>query len=519
MKNAVIYARYSSDNQTEQSIEGQVRVCKEYADKNDFAIVNEYIDRAMTGTNDNRPAFQQMLSDSKKKGFEFVLVYKFDRSSRSRHDSAVNKAILKKNGVKVISATEQISDTPEGIILEGMLESFAEYYSAELSQKVKRGRKESLIKGQYVGGRIAFGYYVKDKKVYLHEQNAEIVKQVFNDYLSGMKLKDIADKLNNIGLQNVLGGKFCINIISRMLRNPIYTGRFYANDTVYTNVYPQIIDETTFDKVNKMLSVGKHTGAQKKAVVPFILSGKLICGKCYTQMTGDSGTGRNGIHYYYKCHNRKKNKACDKKTIEKNYIENYVVQATQAFLKNCKEIKQISEKVAEIFNKAVEQDNLLNSLNAQVKDIDRQLNNLANAIANGIFSKTTNEKLNSLEKQKEELEIKIAEQSVRKTRPIKAENVYNWIMSFADIDTTDLMACKRLIDMFVNKIILRDNDFDIIFRISNDDSQNIKLKNAEDYSNLCEEICNKKEQSTFGSDCSSLVRIRGLEPPRLLTGT
>ena len=143
MKKAVVYARYSSDSQSEQSIDGQLRVCKEYAERENIKIVDTYIDRAMTGTNDHRPDFQRMLRDSKKKGFDYVLVYKFDRFARSRHDSAVNKAILNRNGVKVISATEQISDTPEGIILEGMLESFAEYYSAELSQKVKRGRKES----------------------------------------------------------------------------------------------------------------------------------------------------------------------------------------------------------------------------------------------------------------------------------------------------------------------------------------------------------------------------------------
>ena len=113
MNKAVIYARYSSDSQTEQSIEGQMRVCKEYAEKNGYVVVGEYVDRAMTGTNDKRPAFQQMISDSKKHGWSFVLVYKFDRFARSRYDSAINKSILKKNGVKVVSATEQISNTPD----------------------------------------------------------------------------------------------------------------------------------------------------------------------------------------------------------------------------------------------------------------------------------------------------------------------------------------------------------------------------------------------------------------------
>ncbi len=463
----------------------------------------------MTGTNDKRPAFQQMLLDSKKKAFEYVIVYKFDRFARSRHDSAVNKAILKNNGVKLISATELITDNPEGIILEGMLESFAEYYSAELSQKVKRGRKESRIKGNYVGGTVGFGFYVKDKKVYINEQQAEIVRQIYKDYLSGNKLRDIVIKLNNLGIKNASGGKFSINIISRMLRNPIYTGKYYADDTIYTNIYPQIIDDETFVQVNKLLAVGKHTGAQKKAPVPFILSGKLVCGKCKALMTGDSGTGRNGVHYYYKCVNRKKNHICDKKTVEKNYIESYVIESTKHFLKNCKQIQEIANNVAQIFNKEIAKDNAMATLKMQLKDINRQLNNLANAIANGIFSKTTNEKLNSLENEKEELEIKIAEQSTKTIQPLSAEKVYKFIMSFADIDKTDTKACKRMIDMCVNKVILYDDNFDIVYTIDEDNDNNIKLENIEDYVNLENEL-NKKEQS--GSDCSSLVRVMGLEP-------
>ena len=276
MKKAVIYARYSSDSQSEQSIDGQLRVCKEYAERENIKIVDTYIDRAMTGTNDHRPDFQRMLRDSKKKGFDYVLVYKFDRFARSRHDSAVNKAILNRNGVKVISATEQISDTPEGIILEGMLESFAEYDSAELSQKVKRGRKESRIKGLYVGGRVPFGYTVEDKIVKINEKQADIVRQVYNGYISGMRLKDIATKLKKQGIKTNNGNDWTINQISRMLRSSYYCGQVYADNTVYTNIYPSIISEELYDRVNKSLQTGKRTAAQKKAPIPFILSGKLV---------------------------------------------------------------------------------------------------------------------------------------------------------------------------------------------------------------------------------------------------
>ena len=169
MKKAVIYARFSCSSQTEQSIEGQLRVCKEYAKRNDILILREYIDRAKSGTTDARPSFQLMMKDCVKHEWDYVLVYKLDRFSRDKYDSAVHKHTLKQNGIKVISATEHIPDSPEAIIFESVLEGFAQYYSAELSQKVKRGLKESYLKGHFTGGQQLFGYDVKDKKNVINE--------------------------------------------------------------------------------------------------------------------------------------------------------------------------------------------------------------------------------------------------------------------------------------------------------------------------------------------------------------
>ncbi len=157
MKTAVIYARYSCDNQTEQSIDGQLRVCEEYAQRNNILILNTYIDRAMTGTNDNRPDFQKMLKDSARREWDYVLVYKLDRFSRNKYETAIHKKTLRDNGVKVLSAMENIPDTPEGIILESLLEGMNQYYSAELAQKVSRGMKETRRKGLYQGGAVLYG--------------------------------------------------------------------------------------------------------------------------------------------------------------------------------------------------------------------------------------------------------------------------------------------------------------------------------------------------------------------------
>ena len=133
---AVIYARYSSDNQREESIEGQLRECTAFADKNGITVLRHYIDRAVSAKTDNRPEFQNMIKDSGKKLFDMIIVWILDRFAQNRYDSARYKAQLKKNGVKVVSATEVISDGAEGIILESMLEGFAEYYSVDLSKRL-----------------------------------------------------------------------------------------------------------------------------------------------------------------------------------------------------------------------------------------------------------------------------------------------------------------------------------------------------------------------------------------------
>ena len=209
MKTAAVYARYSSDRQTEQSIEGQLRVCREFAKANDIRIIDEYIDRAMTGTNDNRPAFQKMLSDSDRScPWDIVLVYAIDRFGRNSIEIAINKHRLEKNGKVLISATQRTSSNIDGtknldgILLENVLIGLAEYYSAELAVKIRRGLKESWSKGQFTGGNLAYGYKLNNKKVEIDHDQAEVVLTMFNMYANGYIAQDIIDVLHDKGLQH-----------------------------------------------------------------------------------------------------------------------------------------------------------------------------------------------------------------------------------------------------------------------------------------------------------------------------
>ena len=203
---AVIYARYSSDNQREESIEGQIRECTAFAEKNGMTVLRHYIDRAVSAKTDNRPQFHEMVKDSGKKLFDVIIVWKLDRFARNCYDSARYKTILKKNGVKVVSATEIISEGAEGIILESVLEGYAEYYSADLSEKVVRGMTDNALKCKYNGGTLPIGYTIDSEQHFqIDPMTAPFVLEAYKQYADGSTMTEIRDWLNEQGVRNSRG--------------------------------------------------------------------------------------------------------------------------------------------------------------------------------------------------------------------------------------------------------------------------------------------------------------------------
>lgn len=223
--NVVLYARYSSDNQREESIEGQLRECKSFCERSGMTIVKTYIDRAFSAKSDRRPDFQNLIQDSEKRLFEAVVVWKLDRFSRNRYDSAHYKRLLRKNGVRVISATEPISDDATGILLESMLEGYAEFFSADLSEKIKRGLTENALKCKFNGGNLAIGFYVdEDRYFQINEAVAPIIREAFQRYADGGTINDVTKWLNDKGLKNTRGNTLTKNGVTVMLKNRIYIG-------------------------------------------------------------------------------------------------------------------------------------------------------------------------------------------------------------------------------------------------------------------------------------------------------
>lgn len=473
---AVIYARYSSDNQREESIEGQLRECKEYADKNDMVIVKNYIDRALSAKTDNRPEFQRMIKDSAKGLFDVVLVWKLDRFARNRYDSAHYKAILRKSGVKVISAKETISEGPEGIILESMLEGMAEYYSAELAQKVARGLTENALKARYNGGTLPLGYMIdKDKHYVINPDTAPIVREIFTRYANGDLIKDIVDSLNGRGLKSTKGADFNKSSLHTMLKNRKYIGEYKYRDIVIPNGIPPIVSEELFEKVQKRMERNKHAPAKEKAKIDYLLSTKLFCGKCGAPMIGESGYGSKGnMYHYYKCANAKKHKTCDKKTVKKDYIETLVVQLTKQTVLKDEVIAQIADAV---YNLQSKENTIVKALKQNLHEVETAINNMLNAIQMGVVTTSTKQRLEELEQRKSEIELAIISEEIE--HPILTkEQIIFWINRFKDMDMGNENNRQCLIDTFVNSVYLYDDKIVITYNFK-DGTRTVTLDEVE----------------------------------------
>ncbi|HHX36735.1 MAG TPA: recombinase family protein, partial [Clostridiaceae bacterium] len=443
---AVIYARYSSDSQREESIEGQLRECTAFAEKNGITILRHYIDRAFSAKTDNRPEFQNMIKDSGKKLFDMVIVWKLDRFARNRYDSARYKSSLKKNGVKVVSATEVISEGAEGIILESVLEGYAEYYSADLSEKVIRGMTDNALKCKYNGGTLPIGYVIdSERRFQIDPLTAPFVLAAFKQYDEGATMTEVRDWLNEQGVVNTRGEDMKYNSVEHLLKNRRYIGEFRYRDVIIPDGIPAIVPQDVFDSVQEKMAKNKKAPARHKAEDDYLLTTKLFCGHCGAYLCGESGTGRSQVYHYYKCVNAKKRKTCNKKPVKKQWLEDLVINETMKIVMDDKAIEAIVSMVLDLQER---ENTRLPLYEQQLSEAENGIQNLLNAIQQGILTKSTKSRLEELEAVKEDLEIKIAGENLIRPK-VDADFVTFWLHRFRKLDVRQQAHRKMLIDTFV----------------------------------------------------------------------
>ena len=458
-KTAVIYARYSSDSQSEQSIEGQLRVCNEYAKNNDILVLKTYIDRAMTGTNDNRPDFRQMIEDSKRHDFNMVLVYKFDRFSRNKYEATKHKKTLKDNGVRVVSVTEYMPDSPEAIILESVLEGYAEYYSAELSQKVKRGMNETRLKGNFTGGFIMYGYKVVNHKLVIDEEQAEVVRFIYEQYAQGVFVKDIIKSLTERGIYN-RGKKFANNTVYNILRNEKYSGVYRFNGEVFTNIYPQIVPIDIYKIVRQKCELNKY--GKRSVEVVYLLRNKIKCGYCGSTINAECGTAKNGKKVrYYKCLGRKHKNGCTKSQVRKEILEKYVLDNVIEQMSKPKTVEKVAEYLLQVQENRIKQNSALANLIKEKRQAENAINNIMDVIEQGGQSLTIVKRMRELESKLTDIEKRLAIEKSQTAFRLTKEQIIEYYKTALEKEPL------LLINQFIKEIQLYDDKMIIIYNTPN----------------------------------------------------
>ena len=459
MINAVIYARFSSSAQREESIEDQLRICREYCKNHSMTVVQEYYDRAMTGLTDSRPRFQQMIKDGEKRLFDTLVLYSLDRFARNKYDSAIYKARLKKAGIKIIYVTTPIGEGAEAVLMETVLEGLANYYSENLARSVRRGMEGNALKALW-NGTAPLGYKKENKRLVPDPVSAPWVQQIFTEYAAGRAMADIIRSLNASGARTYAGREFTRNSFQNVLKNRVYIGEYKWADIVHEDAIPPLVSKEVFEKVQKKMKLTNKAPARSKAAVPYILSGKLFCGICGAPMTGECGKSHTGaMHYYYACANRKRPEKgvtrCTKKTERKNDLEAAILKiANEALTDDI--LEEVAAAAHNLLQKEADNADRMPALRADLKEIEDKINNLLSAIEAGIFTSTTKARMLELENQKSA----VLEQIEGASHPVPVlarEEILYWLINMRNGSLQSDEYSGRLIDAFINSISITDD--------------------------------------------------------------
>ena len=476
---AVAYARYSSDNQREESIEAQVRAIKYFASHYDFEIVHIYADKAMTGRTSDRPQFLRMIEDSRFGHFRAVIVHKLDRFSRDSLDTLYYERQLRLNNVQLISVNERLDQTPEGALMKQVIIGMNQFYSANLAREVMKGLKENAYNCLHTGGIPPLGYNVNSDKTYrINEAEAAAVRLIFKMYAEGHGYSDIIDTLNARGCKTKIGRPFGKNSLHEILKNEKYTGTYVYNRLApkdirgkvnrhklkpdeqiirVPNGMPEIIDQETWKTVQRKMKENRHKAGRNMAKAFYLLSGKLFCGHCGAAMTGEARRYKNYEYYYYVCSTAKRTKECDKKPVDRDIIEKAVVERINSKIFSSKNIDEICARIYKSFQ-ADDSSGKVAEKRREIAALDRKISNVTMAIADGAYAPELRETLNALSEQKKNAQLEIFEsESVKGAEGKSLEDIKKCFKETADFGQLSPENQKIIIDKFVYKIFVYDD--------------------------------------------------------------
>ena len=467
MKRAAAYARYSSSNQQELSIEGQLQYINEYAEKNNFEIVKAYIDRGVSAFDiDKRKGFHQLLDDAEKGLFDVVIVWAFDRFARSRNDSRKYKTQLENLGIKVISVTELIPDGDVSVITESLYEGLAEWLPRKLARDTMRGMIAAAKQGRHTGSVAPFGYdrMKTESGTYLviNKKEAPIVRKMFNMASKGSSYSEIASFLNNRGIKTRSGNPFTIDTIRYMIHNKIYMGVKEFNKRRDRGKFNPFYGVVKVDVPNlAIVSQDEWEAAQKgikrtrkrKARMTYLLSGVLYC-KYGHKMTGSTynASSKSGRYRCPVCHKRRVNISIGKNFAENTVLNYLSVMLTAVDLEQL--LKIVNQRADEIGSESSKK-----VLNDQLREVDTKITNITTAIETGITSKTLVERLQQLEIKRDKLVKQLKDVEASKTRKWSFEELKEQIEAARKtLINGEKQEKKWLIQALINRIDFDEQD-------------------------------------------------------------
>ena len=461
-RTAVAYARYSSAGQRDVSIEQQLADIRAFAAREGYTIVHEYADHARSGFKDvsARTAFQSMIAAAETGSYDTIIAWKVDRFGRNREDSAIYKGKLRRFGVRVLYAMEPIPEGSAGVLLEGMLEATAEWYSRQLSENVTRGMTDNAYKCLYNGTRVLGYTRGSDGRYALHPDEAAVVRNIFDLYRSGFSAARICRQLNDQGLRTSRGKKFAPESLMRIITNERYTGVYIWGSVRVPDGMPAIIDRSTWEEAQRMKTkTARHV---EQGAVDYLLTGRAFCGHCGAAMIGDSGTSKTGVrHYYYTCQAHKARKGCDKKSVSKDYLESSVVDFVLDHVLADEQIEKTADAVM-----ALQQEELkhspLSAMEAEHAKIMKQIDNINDAIAAGIWNASTSARLKSLEDQAEDLRVSVESLRYSQAQLLDRDRVIFFLKRFTMGDRKDPLLRRHVIETFVNAVYVYDDHLRLV---------------------------------------------------------
>lgn len=509
---AVLYARYSSDMQREESIEAQIEAIKSFADKEKIVIIKQYIDKALTGKTDNRPEFQRMIADSKLHEFQLLLVHKTDRFSRDTYNSVVYRHMLRNNGVRFLAVAQPLDeDKPEDKLLDTLLTALAAYYSDNLKGEVLKGLRINAEHGIHTGGIPPVGYNVgSEKRLVINEKEAEAVRIIFKMVIDGNSYGDILHELRINGYKTKSGKYFGKNSINTILHNRKYVGDYVYNRTygkdpmtqkrnshrerpideqiIAKDAIPAIISREDFAKVQEILLQRKRFAHVCKT--RYLLTGKIFCGVCNSSYNGNCKLP-NKSHltqtptFTYRCSNRSNRidkGVCDNKEINRDQLESYILSRIENWVFNPEVVSSITEKFQIYTSKmASESNKKLVKLENTISSLNRELENLTDkyiATDNPALQKRLDERI------KERDNLKIAtEEALKREKaainiavPTKKEISRFINKAKEQFKAKTLDELHDLVQLLVDRVIVYKDYIEITFNLIPGINQNENMK-------------------------------------------